>query len=141
MRALYDQPIAFIKPISATQMSMLIGKDESRIPDASQRKHLSLLLKQSKELQIVRRLVRLFQSMIKNGKGNIKRWIALVENSRYKLTGLKTLARGLENDLKAVTNAIKWVWNNCPVEGHVNHIKNIKRQMYGRARFELLRKK
>jgi len=60
---------------------------------------------------------------------------------KYPLSGLKSLARGLKNDLAAVTNAIKWSWNNDPVEGHVNRIKNIKRQMYGRASFELLRKK
>jgi len=141
LRALYNQPIAYIKPISATQMSMLIGKDLSQIKDQSQRNYLNVLLKGSKELRIVSRLVKLFRSMIKNGKGNMKRWIDFVQKSRYKLSGLKSLAKGLKNDLQAVTNAIKWSWNNGPVEGHVNRIKNIKRQMYGRASFELLRKK
>jgi len=32
-------------------------------------------------------------------------------------------------------------WSNGPVEGQVNRLKNIKRQMYGRASFELLRKR
>jgi len=30
-------------------------------------------------------------------------------------------------------------WSNGPVEGHVNRLKTIKRQMYGRAGFALLR--
>ncbi|MCG6191299.1 transposase [Maribellus maritimus] len=43
--------------------------------------------------------------------------------------------------MKAVQNAIQLKWSNGPVEGHVNRIKSIKRQMYGRASFELLRRK
>jgi hypothetical protein len=30
-------------------------------------------------------------------------------------------------------------WNNGPIEGHINRLKAIKRQMYGRAGFELLK--
>ncbi|HLV62498.1 transposase, partial [Galbibacter sp.] len=140
-RAVYNEPLAYIKPISATKMSMLIGEELSQIKDSTQRKCMNILLKESRELLIVSRLVKLFRAMIKNRKGNMKRWIDFVQKSRYKLSGLKSLARGLKNDLAAVTNAIKWSWNNGPVEGHVNRIKNIKRQMYGRASFELLRKK
>jgi transposase len=41
----------------------------------------------------------------------------------------------------AVENGIKMNCSNQAVEGHINRIKSIKRQMYGRAGFELLRKK
>jgi transposase len=54
---------------------------------------------------------------------------------------MKTFARGLSRDMKAVENAINMSWSNGAVEGHVNRIKSIKGQMYGRASFELLRKK
>ena len=50
-------------------------------------------------------------------------------------------ANGLSMDLKAVKNGINLPWSNGAVEGHVNRIKSIKRQMYGRAGFDLLRKK
>ncbi len=40
-----------------------------------------------------------------------------------------------------VENGINMRWSNGALEGHVNRIKSIKRQMYGRASFELLRKK
>jgi hypothetical protein len=30
-------------------------------------------------------------------------------------------------------------WSNGPIEGHINRLKAIKRQMYGRASFELLK--
>jgi len=52
-----------------------------------------------------------------------------------------SFARGLSRDIEAVENGINMGWSNGTVEGHVNRIKSIKRQMYGRASFELLRKK
>lgn len=44
-------------------------------------------------------------------------------------------------DLQAVLNAITMDYNSGMVEGCVNRLKNIKRQMYGRASFELLKRK
>jgi transposase len=38
-----------------------------------------------------------------------------------------------------VNAAITMRWSNGPVEGHVNRLTTIKRQMYGRAAFPLLR--
>ena len=38
-----------------------------------------------------------------------------------------------------VQNAVELSWSNGPAEGHINRLKTLKRQMYGRARFELLR--
>jgi len=42
-------------------------------------------------------------------------------------------------DLGAVELAIETPWNNGPIEGQINRLKVIKRQMYGRAGFELLK--
>lgn len=56
------------------------------------------------------------------------------------MPGLINFANGLLMDIKAVKNGIKMSWSNGAVEGHVNRIKSIKRQMYGRASFDLLRK-
>ena len=49
-------------------------------------------------------------------------------------------ARGLQ-DLDAVRNALLLPWSNGQVEGQINRLKLIKRQMYGRAGFDLLRKR
>ena len=51
------------------------------------------------------------------------------------------LAKGLEQDLAAVTNGLTMNWSSGPVEGRVNHIKMVKRQMFGRAGLPLLRKR
>lgn len=57
------------------------------------------------------------------------------------MVGLTTFANGLLRDIKAVKNWIYMSWSNSAVKGHVNWIKSIKRQMYSRASFDLLRKK
>ena len=48
-------------------------------------------------------------------------------------------ATRLRRDVLAVEAAVLHRWSNGPVEGHVNRLKTIKRQMYGRAGVELLR--
>ena len=67
--------------------------------------------------------------------------IVLIKRSKRKLVGLKTFSNGLMQHIKAVENAIRLPSSNGAVEGHVNRIKSIKRQMYGRDGFELLRRK
>jgi transposase len=48
-------------------------------------------------------------------------------------------AYGLQKDISAVAAAVDTSWSNGQVEGQVNRLKTLKRQMYGRAGFELLR--
>ncbi|MER5838874.1 ISL3 family transposase [Streptomyces prasinus] len=57
------------------------------------------------------------------------------------LPSLQRFARHLARDLDAVTAGLSQPWNSGVVEGHVNRIKMLKRQMFGRAGFELLRKR
>jgi len=47
--------------------------------------------------------------------------------------------RGLRKDWDAVSAAFTIEWSNGMVEGQVNRLKLLKRQMYGRANFDLLR--
>lgn len=54
---------------------------------------------------------------------------------------LKSFANGIVRDLAAVEAALSCEWSNGPVEGQVNRLKLIKRKMYGRANFDLLRKR
>ncbi|MFD9339907.1 transposase [Streptomyces sp. NPDC060028] len=57
------------------------------------------------------------------------------------LPGISTFAAGLQSDFDAVTAGLTTDWNSGPVEGTVNRIKMLKRQMFGRAGFPLLRKR
>ena len=140
-KQLRQAKISYIKPLSTRKLVRYIDRDLHDIYDPNERLYLKTLLDNMKELKVVRKLVQIFKNMLKTGHGNIKRWIDFVKRSKYKLYGLKSFAKGLTTDIDAVENGIHMPWSNGAVEGHVNRIKNIKRQMYGRADFDLLRKK
>ena len=55
------------------------------------------------------------------------------------LTPLKEFAAGLRRDIGAIQAALDLPWTTSPVEGQVNRLKMLKRTMYGRAGFQLLR--
>ena len=52
---------------------------------------------------------------------------------------LQRFVRPLRQDLSAVEGAVTEPWSNGPVEGHINRLKMMRRQMYGRGSVELLR--
>jgi transposase len=73
----------------------------------------------------------------KVGTVGLADWLAAAERSECR--ELRLFAASVRQDESAVTAAVTERWSNGPVEGQVNRLKTIKRQMYGRAGFELLR--
>jgi transposase len=65
----------------------------------------------------------------------------LVAAKAAALTEFKQFATGLERDKAAVLAALQLPWSNGQTEGQVNRLKLLKRQMYGRANFDLLRQR
>ncbi|WP_250293729.1 transposase [Streptomyces atroolivaceus] len=83
--------------------------------------------------------VRVFGEILTDRRGaTLPTWIAGVDASQ--LPGLTGFALHLLRDLDAVTAGLTLDWSSGSIEGAVNRIKKIKRQLYGRAGFELLRK-
>ncbi|MER5403081.1 transposase [Streptomyces sp. NPDC002599] len=64
-------------------------------------------------------------------------WIRQAEQDAPK--PMKGFAGFLRQDLDAVTAGLTLPWSSGVVEGHINRVKTLKRAMYGRASFELLR--
>jgi transposase len=92
------------------------------------------------ELQAASDQVRAFAGMITELSGeNHPQWIAAARDAG--LSGIASFAKGLEQDLDAVTNGLTMNWSSGPVEGRASHIKMIKRQMFGRTGLPLLRKR
>jgi transposase len=86
----------------------------------------------------MRSLVMSFRGILQSGKAAmLARWMKKAVASG--IYGMKRFVRKLNHDLAAVKNALRESWSNGPVEGHINRLKTLKRQMYGRASFELLR--
>lgn len=55
------------------------------------------------------------------------------------LPDMETFTQGLQNDYEAVKTSLLLPYSNGPVEGQVNRLKFVKRSMFGRGSFELLR--
>jgi transposase len=79
-----------------------------------------------------------FRAMLRwrNAKG-LRGWIDTAIASPFRF--LAQFANTLRRDLAAVKLSITKPWSNGPIEGHINRLKTIKRQMYGRAGFQLLK--
>jgi len=73
------------------------------------------------------------------GADALDAWLAAIEADDQ--PELHSFATGIRNDRQAVINALTLPYSSGRVEGTVNKIKMIKRQMYGRAGFTLLRKR
>jgi transposase len=54
------------------------------------------------------------------------------------LEAMQRFAKGLHEDYEAVKAGVTLPWSTGPVEGHINRLKMLKRQMFGRARLDLL---
>jgi hypothetical protein len=92
------------------------------------------------ELTTTRDLVREFADMLCHRHGErLEAWASQAEASP--VSELRGFSKGLRSDWAAVTAGLTVSYSSGPVEGHVNRIKMIKRQMYGRAKPDLLRKR
>ena len=85
--------------------------------------------------------VRAFAMMMTGRHGDrLEEWISTVEKDTT-LIPLAGFARNLRRDLDAVRNGLTLEYSSGAVEGNVNRLKMIKRQMFGRAGLDLLRKR
>jgi transposase len=91
-------------------------------------------------LAALRLHVRQFAEMMTHRHGqNLKTWMNAVLGDD--LPELHSFVTGLRRDQDAVTAGLTLPYSSGPVEGHVNRTKMLKRQMYGRANLDLLRKR
>lgn len=72
-------------------------------------------------------------------KKQLDEW--LKKTHTLNLSRLNRFTSGIYKDYKAVLNAVLHSSSSGVVEGNINRLKNIKRQMYGRAGLELLKRK
>jgi transposase len=78
-----------------------------------------------------------FQHMVHKQDGdNFTSWLQACQAS--KLPEFVNLALGMKKDHEAIQTALSSEWSNGQTEGQVNRLKLLKRQMYGRANFDLL---
>ena len=89
-------------------------------------------------LQRLQQHVRSFAKIMAQRRGQeLPAWLEAVEADD--LPELRSLAAGMRRDLPAVINGLTLEHNSGAVEGNVTRVKRLKRDGYGRAKFDLLR--
>ncbi len=133
------QAVTTLKTPSARRTMWLLLRDEAeRKPD--EQAFVTQLLAQCPEAQTAQRLARQFVGIIRERKIEVlDDWMA--EAAKSGLAEMRGFVTGLERDLGAVKAALTYEWSNGQTEGQVNRLKFIKRAMYGRANFDLLRQR
>jgi transposase len=127
---------------SPRQVSWWLLYGVGRPSDATTRTYrqvfLDALCQHCADLSHAHTLANDFRLMVKHRSANqLRPWIE--QACACGLQEFNAFAKSLSQDLAAVTAALKLPWSNGQVEGQINRLKLIKRQMFGRASFELLR--
>src|SRR5579863_4959902 len=101
--------------------------------------HLADFLQFCPPARSLRRRVLQFRGFLRGNTSahRLVAWMEKVKVSEFPF--LAQFARALGRDIEAVKLAITTPWSNGAIEGHINRLKTIKRPMYGRAKFELLK--
>ena len=128
--------VVAMRHVSPQEAAALLSKPRTMLNERQTK--IVEVLKRTRDFAMMRHLVLSFRSILRRGKvAGLKRWL-----ERAKATGITSMnrfVRQLKKDWPAVEHAVANVWSNGPTEGHINRLKTLKRQMYGRAGFELLR--
>jgi transposase len=127
-----------VRLAAARQLVGLFIRDAHTL-GADDRRVLMRLL-QDPQMADMYTLIQEFQSMVRTRHGpDLSDWLTACTASG--LPDLQSFAAGLQRDEAAIRNALTESWSTGPVEGHINRLKMIKRQMYGRASLDLLQQR
>lgn len=127
---------AFQTP-SAKRAAHMLLKEDKRLR-AEEGLFIEQLLRLCPEAGQVKELGQSFQKMVRERDvKQLEQWLGTAKESGVK--EMVNFAEGLSKDQEAVAGALSWEWSNGQTEGQINRLKLIKRQMYGRAKFEVLR--
>lgn len=119
------------------RLLMLEAKDPATL-SPEQGQYLKELRSRSPELAAAQQMAGRFAEMVRGREQErFAEW--LEEAASCDLPEMRAFASGVCQDEAAVRAAIREPWSNGQVEGQVNRLKTLKRQMYGRANFDLLR--
>lgn len=104
------------------EQQQLFGRIEAQLPEIRDLRQIALSFR---------------EALTADESTQMKQWIARAKHCEF--GPIVRFAYGLQKDISAVSAAVDTPWSSGQVEGQINRLKTIKRQMYGRAGFELLR--
>jgi len=130
-----DPPVK--RRLSPRHASWLFVKDQQQLT-ADQRALIEHICHTNADLQELSQLGQDFVQMVKQRQARrLDPWLARAHQSSS--VELRGFASGIKRDYAAVKAALSLPWSQGQVEGQITRLKFLKRQMYGRAHFALLR--
>jgi transposase len=107
---------------------------------ATESAYLTVLTRLCPHLADAQQLVRSFHTILtERTPHQLLPWLERCERSG--IAELVGFAQGLRRDYAAVEAAVRSPWSQGQTEGQINRLKLLKRQMYGRSGFDLLRRR
>jgi hypothetical protein len=126
-------------PWSPNQAAWLLMMQEDQLSEKN-RKARTALLSGSQRASTALPLVQSFQAMVRERKADqFEPWLQQAQTSE--LVEFRRFAVSLRQDHQAILSGLSESWSNGQTEGQVNRLKLIKREMYGRANFDLLKRR
>jgi transposase len=125
------------KRIAPRHAAILCTRPPEKLTD-EQKQLLDRIMIQCPPVRPLRKLALEFRDALQGrDSARMQQWIA--NSKRCAFGAVVRFAYGLQKDILAVAAAVDTPWSTGQAEGQINRLKMIKRQMYGRAGFELLR--
>jgi len=127
------------KPLTPSRATWLIMRREATLNEG-EKSQLARLQAQEGAIAEAIRLTQDFAELVRQRQPDqLETWLERATASG--LQAFKSFANGLRADYKAVKAGVTLMWSTGPVEGQINRLKMLKRQMYGRAGIGLLRQR
>jgi len=124
------------QPLTPRRATWLVLRREAKRTEA-ETQQLAQLRAQQTEVAEAIDLAQDFAQLVRQRQpAELDPWLKRATTSTQE--ALQRFAKGLHDDYAAVKAGVTLPWSNGPVEGHINRLKMLKRQMFGRARLDLL---
>jgi transposase len=132
------KPVVFEAPSPRRASWWLLGSVKELQPQ--ERNFVEKLRQQDAEINGAVELAAEFGRMVRERQpSGFVDWLRRVE--QHGAPEMRSMAGSMRQDQAAVAAGLELPWSTGPVEGQINRLKMLKRQMYGRANFELLRQR
>lgn len=133
-----EVPAGPLERLSAGRSTWLFLRKSADLSQEEQEELLQIR-QASPEIEVAYQLVQTFLQMLRErtGRQHLEAWLKAAETSH--LPEFESFAAGVRQDQAAILAGLTLPWSSGQTEGQTTRLKLLKRSMYGRAKFDLLR--
>jgi len=124
------------QPLTPRRATWLVLRRETTRTEAEAQQLAQLRVQQAEVAEAIDLAQDFTQLVRQRQPAQLDPWLKRATTSTQE--ALQRFAKGLYEDYDAVKAGVTLPWSTGPVEGHINRLKMLKRQMFGRARLDLL---